>query len=248
MIKRVLLSFIFMLAHCITAQAAITIGNSAITTAATSGDVTLTNYNHNGDYLLFFVALESTSNKTITGVTYNAVSATLVTEIIDNNQLEHIAVYYMDDAPTGAHNAVMSHTGSTADSIFGVLSISGAQNGAPEVSVTKTAIDSLSISNSITTLTADSIIVELVAVQDNNDISPDNGQTYQQETIQGTALGMAIGTKIVTTATAYTIGSSHTGSSAAEISQILISVAPATAGGSRRMWTVKHRYLERSAH
>ena len=124
--------------------------------ASSSGSTTDTSltFSHTctGSNLILFISARTNNNATVTGITYNSVAMTrIATGTVNPISSRYVTLFYLLSPATGAHDIVISLSGS--DSVGGHgLSYTGAlQSGVPDASDT-TSVTGTSSTNDVTTV------------------------------------------------------------------------------------------------
>lgn len=133
----------------------ISVGNAAsggFTTAASTYTASYT-VGASSNYLVVCVVGDSTSDK-VTGVTYNAVSMTLLKKLNAGTTLGWISVYGLASPSTGAHNVVISASGSCSNLGFVAVDYLSVSSSEPDSTLSATTANASSVTTNYTPVAA----------------------------------------------------------------------------------------------
>ena len=182
-----------------------------VSTGMNATDPTSLTWSHTctGSNLVLIVgtSVESDSSghtaQTISGITYNGVALSHVrSDYITDNGTE---LWYLIAPATGAHNIVVTPT-AVVDGLFGAgLSFTGVDQTNPIDNNDGTTTTGTSISQALTTVAADAMIVNIMHHYNSSAVlTPDADQTQRFNTPTTGDNDQAGGTRLVTAATSYT--------------------------------------------
>jgi len=223
-----------------TSQAAIAF-DSASRAASTSTGTTSISWSHTigggtDRFLLVGVAVEdaSTTDASITSVTYNGVALTAVpgskisgggTGII---QTQMFYGFGTSLGAAGAHTVTVSFQGPVDGVSASADSFSGVSQAAPEAATTRTDTSGAdAISTSITTRSANAWVVDVVGSGNSGSFTPGSGQTERTD-IAASGMTGATSSKPVAAAGATTMSWTHSGAN--RLAHSLVSLASSGGG------------------
>jgi pectate lyase len=225
-----------------TSQAAIAF-DSASRAASTATGTTSISWSHTigggtDRFLLVGVAAEdaSTTDASITSVTYNGVALTAVpgskisgggTGII---QTQLFYGFGTSLGAAGAHTVAVTFQGPVDGVSASSVSFSGVSQAAPEAATTRTDTSGAdSISTTITTRSANAWVVDVVGSGNSGSFTPGSGQTERTD-IAASGMTGATSSKPVAAAGATTMSWTHSGAN--RLAHSLVSLAASGGGGT----------------
>lgn len=183
---------------------AISVGNTASSTAQVSVTTTTVSLNNNKTDVLL-VACYRHSSSIIPTATYATVSMTSkVAKVITGGSVLRAEIFYLQNAVTGINNAIVTWNGTISD-LAGVFVIAlGGVDATTPIEATATGGESPGVLNprstTVTSLTANALIVDALSDRSNAD-TVDASQTQIGKV--GSGDNMAASYKAATTATGY---------------------------------------------
>ncbi|MEM2956303.1 MAG: hypothetical protein QW041_01885 [Candidatus Pacearchaeota archaeon] len=165
------------------------------------------------------------ANCRATSVTYNNISLTKIAgyDFDDSGADACASLWYLLNPPVGTASIKVNYAGNVTESNAGGISIYNAKQQAPENYTTKYCTGCTSINTSITTLTSDSWIIDVVVSGNLGGFTANSGQIERWDSGNSTSQG-AGSTKEVSTAGLTTIGWSQ---SANRLVHVAAAFAPA---------------------
>lgn len=157
------------------------------TSTGTAASTTLTvSHTCSGSDRALVVGVVGRTADEVTGVTYNGVAMTQIGKKAETGS-RYVYLYYLNAPATGAHDIVVSASGSaylelSAASYTGVL-----QTGQPEVNAVNSAVSASSLTTSLTTL-ADNAWTVLAALHQSGTLTAGSGSTQRNTTLVGAIL------------------------------------------------------------
>lgn len=189
-----------------------TIQYDTTSTASDSADPTTLTWSHtttteSNRLLVVGVSAESDTGghtaQTVSGITYNGVALTKIrSDYVTDNGTE---LWYLVAPATGANNVVITMT-AVVDGLYGAaMTFSGVDQSSPIDNNAGTTATNTVISQSLTTVAADAMIVNIMQHQNSASVhTPDTNQTQRFNAATTGDFSSAGGTRLVTTATSYT--------------------------------------------
>lgn len=103
-----------------------------------------------GSNLILFAFVSVDGGATVSTVTYNGVSMSLVNTQTNGGEIQ--ALYYLAGPATGAHNIVFTPSGSANLQIRGISYTGASQTGIPDASLAQANASSTSLSHTLTSI------------------------------------------------------------------------------------------------
>ncbi len=163
-----------------------------------------------GNNRLLVVGFSQETASDVTGVTFNGVALTKAKDIKTGDGFLNVELWYLLNPPVGTYNVVVSCSGDTmGSSAGGSMSFFGVKQQAPEATASNSQNSGTSISQNITTLTNNAILVDVMANGNDASLTPNGAQTGKY-TAAGASNGTGGSYKIVPTAGASSMSWSTT--------------------------------------
>lgn len=148
----------------------------------------------------------------LTKLTHTSIAATGGAKAGNTMRTEFWYLAAADMPPPGTYSIVITFTGSVIHALGGALSFYNLRPTTPDVSNTKnltTGGGSQSISNDITNLAPDAVIIQIVGSGNEGTFTPDSSQTEEVDDKIAGGNAIQICYKIVTSLATYSIQSTH---------------------------------------
>jgi len=246
MIKKILLTLLFSWLFCTYSWGAIAFDGTAKGSSASDNIYSYSHTIGSGSNRILIVGTSSEDNGTEaatipTGVTYNGVSMIKVTNsdvTVGSGPYNGSALWYLLEASlpsTGSYTVEVTHSEAQDGPSSGSMSFTGAKQEAPEQATTGSAVSGSGKTTSITTQSANAMIVDVTSINNaNTGTADESGQTERWDEQVATAAGMG-SHRITTTAGSYNMTWTYSGGNT-RITHSLISLAEVAA--ARRVMIV----------
>lgn len=208
------------------------VGTTATLSGGTPTSSVTFSHTCTGSNITLVVAAATNQSANVTGITYNGVAMTLAESYTAGaGGQQKTWMYVLGAAATGAHNVVVTFSTTTGYYDISATSYTGTNTGSPvgASESTHAPVGTTDFTNTITTLNANSWIIDAIADGDRA-LTPQDSQTFRTGT--GSAISLDVYTLLRPTAgvivTNYTASSSPYTLSTIELREL----ASATATGN----------------